>query len=124
MISKLLTAVVATASLVKGGMYNSKDPSTYSNIDEVITEHVNLDWTVDFENRLFDGSTILTMKALTEDVTSVFLDSRGQDIEQVDFQYVHEGCDIWSSRNFTISTPNPNIGDALEVILPYALYKD
>jgi leukotriene-A4 hydrolase len=105
-------------------MYNSKDTSTYSNIDEVITEHVNLDWTVDFDNKLFDGSTILTMRAVAANVTSVFLDSRGQDIKQVDYQVVHEGCSIWTNVNFEVSTPNPNIGDALEVHLPHALAND
>jgi hypothetical protein len=43
---------------------NSKDPSTYSNIDEVRTFHTNLYFTVDFDNKNFDGHVIHEMRTL------------------------------------------------------------
>ena len=35
--------------LVTSAIGNSKDVSTYANIDDVVTEHINLDFGVDFE---------------------------------------------------------------------------
>lgn len=64
---------------------NSLDSSTYANIEEVITEHINLDFTVDFDASTFDGNVILTMKTVSDNVSSVFLDAVGMDIHSIDY---------------------------------------
>lgn len=104
---------------------NSKDSSSYSNIDEAITEHIDLDWDVEQmyteeSDFVFYGTVKLTMKTIADNVTSVFLDSAEIQINKVDYQHVHEGCSIWTNVEFNVTTPNPNIGDAVEVHLPSA----
>lgn len=59
---------------------NSKDSSSYANIDEAITEHIDLDWDVEQmktedHDFAFSGTVILTMRTIADNVTSVFLDS-------------------------------------------------
>jgi aminopeptidase N len=70
-------SLVLSFALIVQAIGNSKDSSTYSNIDEVITNHINLDFAVDFNTSTFDGQVILTMETIAENVTSVFLDSEG-----------------------------------------------
>ena len=62
---------------------NSKDPSSYANIDEVITEHISMDFEVDFVSSTFNGSVMLNMKTIVAGVESVFLDSAGLDVHEV-----------------------------------------
>ena len=43
---------------------NPLDSSSYANVDEVITENIALDISVDMEKKLVSGNVILKMKAL------------------------------------------------------------
>ena len=104
-----------------GAMYNSKDPSTYANIDQVVTDHIKLDFTVDFDAKVFDGHVILSMRTVDSGVRSVFLDSVGMEIARVEYQSRHRGRGVWSTVDYNITTPNPNLGNALEVHLPRSL---
>jgi leukotriene-A4 hydrolase len=60
------------------------------------------------------------MLTVADGVKSVFLDSAGLDVHKVDYQHKHEGCSIWTTVNFTVTTPNKNLGNAIEVLLPSA----
>ena len=114
MLKLLLSTFISAASCIG----NSRDSSTYANIDEVVTEHINLDFEVDFNTKTFDGNVILTMNTVADNVGSVFLDAAGLDVHKVDFQVKHEGCSIWTTVNYTVTTPNVNLGQAVEVHLP------
>lgn len=61
------------------------------------------------------------MQALKENVTAIYLDSQGTDIDHVDFMYKHEGCAIWQTFDHNVTTPNPNIGNAVTVSVPFDL---
>ena len=103
---------------------NSKDSSSYANIDEVITEHIALDFEVDFDNKNFDGNVVLSMLTVADGVNSVFLDSAGLDVHKVDYQHKHEGCSIWTTVHFNVTKPNQYLGNAIEVFLPSAQPKN
>jgi hypothetical protein len=53
-IAKKLAMLTGLASAA-GAIWNSKDPSSYSNIDQVNTQHVHIDLSVDFTGKKFDG---------------------------------------------------------------------
>eukprot|EP01059_Diplonema_ambulator_P034176 TRINITY_DN752_c0_g1_i5.p1 TRINITY_DN752_c0_g1~~TRINITY_DN752_c0_g1_i5.p1 ORF type:complete len:617 (+),score=171.27 TRINITY_DN752_c0_g1_i5:61-1911(+) len=59
------------------------DPSTYSNIDEVVVKHMSLDWNVDFLLQEVQGSVVLTVEAL-KDTDKIVLDSRDITIHGVE----------------------------------------
>ena len=52
-------------------------------VDEVITEHISLNFAVDFDTKTFDGHVTLNMKTVADQVESVFLDSAGLDVHEV-----------------------------------------
>jgi aminopeptidase N len=80
---------------VAGGIGNSRDVSTYANIDEVYTTHLALDFAVDFDRSVFDGYVELTMNTTKDGVTSVWLDAEGLDVLQVDYVGMNGGCFYW-----------------------------
>ena len=47
--SLYLLGIFAMVEMTSAEMGNSKDVSTYANIDEVYATHMDLDFTVDFE---------------------------------------------------------------------------
>lgn len=50
------------------------DPTTQSNYLAIATEHVSLDWTVDWEKKLIAGSaqhTLIVKDSVVEEVVSV-----------------------------------------------------
>ena len=62
------------------------DNSTYANVDQVVTEHLHLDLTLDFNRKIAHGSVTLTMRALIDNLERVILDSRFLDIHDVFYQ--------------------------------------
>jgi leukotriene-A4 hydrolase len=101
---------------------NSIDSSSYANIDEVITEHIALDFEVDFNRKTFNGNVVLSMLTVADDVSSVFLDSAGLDVHIVELLLPRkETFEGWSPLNFTVTTPNKFLGNAIEVQLPSVL---
>ena len=61
-----------------------KDVATFANYYEVATEHVHLDWTIDWKKRVFGGSATLTMGVRKEGVKEVRLDVAFLDVEKVE----------------------------------------
>lgn len=59
------------------------DPSSLSNVAEVKTTHLHLDWTVSFEKRNIAGHVILDMIATARNVHKVVLDTSYLDIQSV-----------------------------------------
>lgn len=50
------------------------DPSSYSNAQELIIRHVDLDWTVNFDKSTISGTATLHFKLTKKDLEEVFLD--------------------------------------------------
>jgi leukotriene-A4 hydrolase len=60
------------------------DPSSHANINEIVTQHISLDFKVDFEKKSLTDSTVtLKMKAVKDDVKNVVLDSYRIKVNQV-----------------------------------------
>jgi aminopeptidase N len=94
MINKIF-AIAALLITESQSIGNSRDSSSYANIDEVITEHISLNFAVDFDTKTFDGHVTLNMKTIADQVESVFLDSAGLDVHEVQYKRIHDGQSSW-----------------------------
>ncbi|KHN82421.1 Leukotriene A-4 hydrolase [Toxocara canis] len=54
----------------------AKDPASCANFDQVELEKIEVEWTVDFENKILEGETTQTFRTLCENVQFVNLDCR------------------------------------------------
>lgn len=54
------------------------DPNSYSNPEEVIIQHIDLDWTVDFTKQTLKGSAVLSFKILDKSIKEIVSTSRYQ----------------------------------------------
>ncbi|KAN0082871.1 hypothetical protein V8E55_008666 [Tylopilus felleus] len=89
---------------------SSQDPTSQSNYSKIVTTHLTLDWTIDFEKRYIHGSATHQLVA-KEDVSEVIFDTRVLDIEavEVDGHVVEPQLD----------SEHPVMGSALHVPLPH-----
>ena len=63
----------------------SHDYFSFANTDQFITQHLNLDLTVDFEAEELRGSATLQMRRLENNVSEIILDTRDITIEAASF---------------------------------------
>lgn len=61
-----------------------RDPATLSNYLAIVTKHIDLDWTIDWDKQVFGGSATLTLEAREDGVNEVVLDSSFLDISKVE----------------------------------------
>ncbi|CAG8783706.1 20121_t:CDS:2, partial [Racocetra fulgida] len=59
------------------------DPSTLSNINEVKTTHIDINFNVDFERKIIDGLVTLKLVTLVDNVEKFILDTRHLNIKSV-----------------------------------------
>ncbi|CAG8759351.1 2814_t:CDS:1, partial [Dentiscutata heterogama] len=59
------------------------DPNTLSNINEVKTTHLDLNFIVDFERKILDAIVILKLFTLVDNVNKVILDTSHLNIKSV-----------------------------------------
>jgi leukotriene-A4 hydrolase len=104
----------------QGRIGTSKDPSSYSNVEQFAPKHISFDIAVSFEESSTAGSVTHTMTVLESNVTTVFLDIRdGLEVTNAEFRTGEvKGFADFVEVSFNITTPNPNIGNALAVELP------
>jgi leukotriene-A4 hydrolase len=123
--SLLLFAGLAAAqeSLQDGGdkialWGSSQDPSSYSNVDAFAPSHISFDFAVDFYQSATIGTITHTLTVLPAgvEVDVVYFDV--WDAVQVDAaEYSTSKDGPFDEVDFEITTPNPNIGNALAVML-------
>lgn len=135
----LALSFVAMPSAVDGTMGSSQDPSSYGNVDQFMPTHIEMDYAIDFDQSATYGTVTHTLMVL-EDAMTVYFDVgwdavqvskaefRGPFVElpppDVDVEVAQtekageESDDGFVSVDFSITTPNPNIGNALAVTLP------
>jgi len=58
---KIIGVFAALLGLTLAVSYNTKDSSTYANIDEITTDHLNLDIKIDFLMKSFIGTVTHNM---------------------------------------------------------------
>lgn len=113
-IAKPLCLLIGLASAA-GQWGNSRDSSTYSNIDQVNTKHVHLDLSVDWDNKRLFGMATHKMMANMDDLTEVFFDIEGIDIQSTYFRV--NDSQSWQSVTWTKDRPHP-FGDYLQLTIP------
>ena len=86
------------------------DNSTYGNIDQIRTEHLQLYLDVDFDNRTLSGVANHVMDVVAETDIAQF------DVWNLSIESVADGNSS-AALNFTVSSPNPKIGSVLQVKL-------
>ena len=106
----------------EGTVGSTQDPSSYSNVDQFQPTHISFDFSVNFEDSSTYGTVTHSLTVLQAGITSVYFDVWDQ-VEVFQAEYLAPGGDAatdYLDVPFEITTPNPNIGNALEVQLPSA----
>jgi leukotriene A-4 hydrolase/aminopeptidase len=87
--------------------------STFANVSQVRTEHLDLNLHVDFTTKTLKGYVDLTLHALVPDLSEVMLDTRDLKISAI--------SDLTSSRQleFKLSEPHEAFGSALHITLSH-----
>lgn len=98
---------------------SSQDPSSYANVDQFQPSHMSFELSVSFEDSSTFGFVTHTLTVLEENVQTVFLDVwNGLEVLGAEFQRAMTEFEDFTQVPFEITTPNPNIGNALGVTLP------
>ena len=88
------------------------DNSTYGNTEQIHTQHVHLSLVVDFDDRKLSGEAIHTMEVLQATSIAQF------DIWDLSILNAYTGTDLdYNKCYFKIMTPNPVMGQVLQVQL-------
>jgi leukotriene-A4 hydrolase len=116
----LLLSTPSHVGAVDGVPGSSKDPSSYANVDQFSPSHISFDLEVSFEDSSTAGTITHTMEALEANVTTVYLDVwDGLEVFTAEFRTDQvDGFAEFAVVTFEITTPNPNIGNALGITLP------
>ena len=70
---------------------NPEDISSYSNFDEVIQKHINLEISIDFSKKQLTGEITTTYEILNPELKKIILDLKGPEITSID--YISEDLD-------------------------------
>ncbi|XP_319027.5 leukotriene A-4 hydrolase isoform X1 [Anopheles gambiae] len=90
------------------------DPSSYSNAQELIIRHVDLDWTVNFDKSTISGTATLHFKLTKKDLEEVFLDVSDLTVSSVAAKSNAGEVPL----DFDIGGTIENIGSKLTIYLP------
>jgi len=88
------------------------DLTTQANYTEIASEHVDLDWTIDFTQSIISGSATHTLTVRKENVKEVVFDTLALTVEKV----LVEGRPV----RYDLGSPHPVMGSALRVPLASA----
>ncbi|KAF9934607.1 Leukotriene A-4 hydrolase [Linnemannia zychae] len=91
------------------------DPTSQSNIDELKTNHIHLDLTVNFETKTLTGSAELELEAIADNVSKVILDTSYIDVRSVSSN--------GSPLKFNLAERHPKYGAALTIELEKSISK-
>jgi len=96
----------------------SHDYFSYANTEQFVTEHLQLDLTVDFERKELRGMASLKMRRLDPVAGEIILDTRDLDIESV---LVGGPGSDGIDAGFEYTEKHPRLGQALKITLPAGL---
>jgi hypothetical protein len=107
------------AQAVAGTYGSTQDPSSYGNVDQFKPSHMELDYAINFGDKTTFGTITHTLTVL-ESVMDVYFDV--WDAVEVSLsEFKGPNSTDFEEVEFNITTPNPNIGNALAVTLPVEL---
>ncbi|WP_223668921.1 M1 family metallopeptidase [Kangiella shandongensis] len=89
------------------------DEHSYGNLNEVQLQHLDLDLTVNFEEKELQGHVDISFKRLKDDVTRLDLDTRDIDIEKSQIW----SNDTWQDTTFELAEKDPVLGSKLSIAL-------
>lgn len=98
------------------------DPNSCSNFGEVLTTNIELDWTVDFNEKRIYGDIILSMKRIAKDVQEVVLDASHLDITavQVDGQEAEYSLGPFKFGGRLVIAPDQHFQETFKVRVSYS----
>ena len=91
-------------------LYNKTDLSSYSNSNEVITTHIQLEWDIDFDSQTITGSIEHIVKILVNNTDHVDFDSSNIKVDAV---IINGDTGEWKA-----SEAHPVLGTKLSVMIP------
>jgi aminopeptidase N len=94
------------------------DYFSFANTDQFVTDHLQLDLTVDFELKELRGSATLKMRRLDPSASNIILDTRDLHIDRVT---VGSTTNDASAAEFEYAKTDPVLGQALKITLPDGL---
>ena len=92
------------------------DDASYSNMNQIQTDHMDIFLKLDFEATQISGFNILSMTSMVDYLYSIILDTQGMEILRV--TNIQD-----EDLSFKVTKENPNIGDALRIFLNDPLMK-
>lgn len=96
--------------------FNSLDNSTFANLDQVVTNHLNLSFDVNFTSKNILGDVVYNMQSVSENVSYVQMDLRGIVINEIQFR--QSAKENWSTAKWIIQDLEPTIGKMLNITVP------
>lgn len=86
------------------------DPTSQSNLDQVKTNHIHLDLTVNFAAKALSGSAELEIEAIADHVNTVVLDTSFIDVKAV------------SAAGKTLQVPKPHAYPRPQAVMCYSVH--
>ena len=87
-----------------------EDYHSYANSDKAVLKHISLDWTVDFDRKVIDGSAEMTFEKLDASASKLILDTRDLTIHRVESN--------GESVPFELGEADPHLGAPLSIDIP------
>ncbi|PCI44631.1 MAG: aminopeptidase [Alphaproteobacteria bacterium] len=106
-----LTILTFLVSL--SGAASAKDSHSYANVDAVISTHLHLDLTVDFDRKVLTGFAEYDIGRVGPNDGFFILDTRDLDIHKVDV--LDHG---WQPTSFELAAADATLGSKLTITLP------
>ncbi|KAH7106395.1 peptidase family M1-domain-containing protein [Auriculariales sp. MPI-PUGE-AT-0066] len=110
----LTRALATTAAMAAAQEIPATDPTTYANYGDIASEHIALEWAIDWDKKVISGSATHTLRAKT-DVTEVIFDTSALVLNGV----LIDGTEA----TFALGNDHPVMGASLTVTLPKPVAK-
>jgi len=94
-----------------------RDYHSYANTRDFRTQHLALELSVDFAQRVLAGSVELQLQRLSATAAELVLDTRDLDIVQVE---TAAGQGAWATTTFKLDARDDRLGSALRIAMPPA----
>ena len=96
----------------------TRDYFSFANTDQFVTDHINLDLSVNFELKQLSGLATLTMRRLDPEARHIILDTRDLHIDGI---LIGNPTSTGSEASFEYTQQHPKLGQALSIELPGGL---